>query len=197
MTKEVDNQIDGGTAETVVAPCSSHCYVPYRTILIDPPWPQVMSGKYKTAKNQRAADLPYNPMTLEEMLRLPVKALGSDDAHLWLWTTNQFLEDGFVLMRAWGFKYLAAIHAIKPNGIGNYFVHRTQTLLFGYKTKCKFPLERYKPNIIEGGTARSGTKRMSTSSPSRPARVSSCSHAGNVPAGTCGATKWTRTSSWK
>lgn len=26
MTKEVENQIDGGIAETVVAPCLSHCY---------------------------------------------------------------------------------------------------------------------------------------------------------------------------
>ena len=107
-----------------------------------------MSGKYKTSKKQRATDLPYKSMTLEEILRLPVKVLGSDDAHLWLWTTNQFLEDGFILMRAWGFKYLAPIHVIKPSGIGNYFVHRTQTLLFGYKTKCVFPLQRYRPNII-------------------------------------------------
>jgi N6-adenosine-specific RNA methylase IME4 len=140
--------------EKDVAGASMHPIVPqpyqsYQCILIDPPWPQVMSGKYKSSKNKRADDLPYPAMSLEEMLRLPVKALGADDSHLWLWTTNQFLEDGFILMRAWGFKYLAAIHAIKPSGIGNYFVHRTQTLLFGYKTKCKFPLGRYKPNIIE------------------------------------------------
>jgi len=41
------------------------------------------------------------------------------------------------------------IHVIKPSGVGNYFIQRTQTLLFGYKTKCKFPLDRYKPNILE------------------------------------------------
>jgi N6-adenosine-specific RNA methylase IME4 len=143
----MDKQTDA--AATPLQPIVIPSYEAYRCILIDPPWPQTMSGKYKSSKNQRAADLPYQAMTLEEMLRMPVKALGSDDSHLWLWTTNQFLEDGFVLMRAWGFKYLAAIHAIKPSGIGNYFVHRTQTLLFGYKTKCKFPLGRYKPNIIE------------------------------------------------
>jgi len=130
---------------------SSHCYVPYRCILIDPPWPITKTGKRKRAKGGQPEELPYPTMTLEEMLRLPVKALGSDDCHLWLWTTNQFLEDGFVLMRAWGFKYLSAIHAIKPSGVGNYFVQRSQTILFGYKSKCKFPQERYKPNIIEVG----------------------------------------------
>lgn len=123
----------------------------YKTILIDPPWPQKMSGKYKQSRQKRAEKLPYPTMTTAEILRLPVKLLGDDDCHLWLWTTNQFLEDGFILMRSWGFKYLSAIHAIKPSGVGNYFVARTQTILFGYKEKCKFPLKRYAPNIIEVG----------------------------------------------
>lgn len=149
MNANDNNTVDARSGDDVAAPCSSHCYVPYRTILIDPPWPQTLTGKRKRSKGSPAEAMPYESMTLEQMLRLPVKALGSEDAHLWLWTTNQFLEDGFVLMRAWGFKYLAAIHAIKPTGIGNYFVHRSQTLLFGYKSKCKFPLDRYKPNIIE------------------------------------------------
>ncbi len=124
-------------------------YAAYRCILIDPPWPQGITGSRKRAKGGSPPELPYPTMTLEQMIRLPVKALGADDSHLWLWTTNQFLEDGFILMRAWGFKYLAAVHAIKPSGIGNYFISRTQTLLFGYKHKCRFPLERYKPNVIE------------------------------------------------
>ena len=51
-------------------------------------------------------------------------------------------------MREWGFKYLAPIHWIKPSGIGNYFVHRTQTVLFGYRQTCRFPLRRYAPNVL-------------------------------------------------
>ena len=93
-------------------------------------------------------------MTIDDIAALPVSNLATNDAHLWLWTTNQFLEDGFRIMRGWGFKYLAPIHWVKPCGIGAWFVHRTQTLLFGYHEKCVFPLARYKPNIIEAPVAR-------------------------------------------
>ncbi len=37
---------------------------------------------------------------------------------------------------------------VKPSGCGNYFIHRTQTILFGYKEKCIFPKARYIPNVI-------------------------------------------------
>ena len=68
--------------------------------------------------------------------------------HLWLWTANSHLPAGFEVMKAWGFKYLAPIHWVKPSGVGNWFIHRTQTLLFGYKASCRFPLGRYKPNVF-------------------------------------------------
>lgn len=52
-------------------------------------------------------------------------------------------------MRGWGFKYLAPIHWIKPSGVGNWVVHRSQTLLFGYKDRCVFPGIRYFSNILQ------------------------------------------------
>lgn len=123
---------------------------PYRCILIDPPWQQTMSGKRK--RRHRAAErLPYGTMTLDEIKALPVGALATEDCHLWLWTTNEFLRAGFECMEAWGFRYLAPVHWIKPSGQGNWFVHRTQTMLFGYKERCRFPAGRYRPNIIETG----------------------------------------------
>lgn len=88
-------------------------------------------------------------MTLDDIKALPVGELADEGAHLWLWTTNAFLRAGFDVIEAWGFKYLAPIHWIKPSGIGNWFVHRTQTLLFGYKKYCRFPQARYQPNLIE------------------------------------------------
>lgn len=123
----------------------------YRCILIDPPWPQRMSGQYSTSRKKRAEKLPYQTMQVVDLMKLPVRSVSSEDCHLWLWTTNQFIEEGFLLMRAWGFKFLAPIHAVKPSGLGNYFVHRSQTILFGYKEKCRFPLARYKPNVINVG----------------------------------------------
>ncbi len=124
----------------------------YRCIVADPPWQQTMTGRRSRVKGGPAsAVLPYPTMTLGAIKALPVWDRAEVGAHLWLWTTNEFLQAGFEVMEAWGFKYLAPVHWIKPSGIGNWFVHRTQTVLFGYMGRCQFPLERYLPNVIETG----------------------------------------------
>lgn len=122
----------------------------YATIVADPPWALTLGGNRKRIKGGMGAEaLAYQTMTTDEICALQVGALAMPDCHLWLWTTNQHLEDGFKVMRAWGFKYLAPIHWIKPSGQGNWFVHRTQTILFGYREKCVFPLKRYLPNLFQ------------------------------------------------
>jgi N6-adenosine-specific RNA methylase IME4 len=124
----------------------------FRTILADPPWQLTMRGKRKRAKEPNLPNaLPYPTMTLDEICAMPVGELAADDCHLWLWTTNQHMADGFRVMAAWGFRFLAPIHWIKPSGVGNWFIHRTQTLLFGYRKRCRFDGDRYKPNIITTG----------------------------------------------
>ena len=120
----------------------------YLTILADPPWAQKMMGKRRGHEERRLV-LSYPTMTVEQIKGLPIKDIADDGCHLWLWTTNQFLRQGFDVVDAWGFKYLAPITWVKPNGLGNYFVHRTQTILFGYKQHCRFPLARYKPTVVE------------------------------------------------
>jgi len=122
----------------------------FRCIVADPPWAQGLTGGWKRRPNSAKA-LPYPTMTVDQIKALPVGDAAEPDAHLWLWTTNAFLEDGFAVMRAWGFRYLAPIHWVKPSGLGNYFIHRTQTILFGYRKTCRFPARRYAPNIITTG----------------------------------------------
>jgi len=122
----------------------------YKTILIDPPWPLRESGRRNRRKGAHGkARLPYPTMEWNQLLGLPVPLLAERGCHLWLWTVNQYLLEAVALMRAWGFTYLAPIHWIKPSGMGNYFVHRTQTLLFGYYQTCRFTGLRFAPNIIE------------------------------------------------
>ena len=121
----------------------------YQIIYADPPWNQGMSGKYKNYNLQDK--LSYPTMTLEEIKNMPIGDISEIGSHLWLWTTNQYLPAGFEVMESWGFKYLAPITWVKPSGIGNWFVHRTQTLLFGYKQKCIFPKARYKPTVLIAG----------------------------------------------
>ena len=134
----------------------------YKTILADPPWAQNMSGKYKS-RHSRAKRLPYETMTINEISTMPVKQYADEGCHLWLWTTNQFLRHGYKVVEAWGFTNLVPIHWIKPSGLGNYFVHRTQTLLFGYYKKCQFPLERYLPNIFYANVQRKHSRKPNES----------------------------------
>lgn len=111
-----------------------------------------MAGQRKRAKERaKPASLAYPTMTVDEICALPVAPLADPACHLWLWTTNQHLEDGFNVMRAWGFRYLMPVHWIKPSGQGNWFIHRTQTVLFGYRERCVFPLARYRPNVFSSG----------------------------------------------
>jgi len=98
--------------------------------------------------------LPYGTLPIEAIKVMPVADFAAEDCHLWLWTTNEFLRAGFDVLEAWGFRYLAPVHWIKPSGVGNWFAHRSQTLLFGYRKHCRFPLARYRPNIIETSTPR-------------------------------------------
>ena len=119
----------------------------YKTILIDPPWKIKMMHKLKRRPNT-ADELSYNTMTIDEIKKIPINNIADVGCHLWLWTTNQTIKDGFDLMEYWGFKYLAPIHWIKSSGCGFWFVSRSQTCLFGYKDKCYFNKERCKPNVI-------------------------------------------------
>ncbi len=130
----------------------------YLTIVADPPWQQVMTGKY-SIRHSRAEKLDYPTMTVEQICALPVDGLADKGCHLWLWTTNQFLHAGFHVLEAWGFKYLAPITWIKPSGIGNYFIHRTQTVLMGYKDKCVFPLSRYLPTVLNAELPKRHTQK--------------------------------------
>lgn len=128
----------------------------YRTILADCPWAETMLGKWNR-RHSAAPRLSYSTMSLDQLKALPVPDLAAPDAHLWLWTTNRSLPDGFALMAHWGFRYLAPVHWVKPSGFGAWFVHRTQTLLMGYRGNLDMrPEGRYRPNVLFASPKRGG-----------------------------------------
>lgn len=82
----------------------------YATLVADPPWPyrslNENSALPKTVKNngtvaRGVSDMGYGVMSMSDLLALrpPV----ADDAHLYLWTTNAFMDEAHDLARAWGF----------------------------------------------------------------------------------------------
>lgn len=72
----------------------------YQIIYADPPWAEYGGGKIK-----RGADKHYPLMKTEDIIKLPVLQLSDNNAHLYLWVTNNKLPDGLQVMKAWGFCY--------------------------------------------------------------------------------------------
>ncbi len=106
----------------------------YTTIYADPPWPEYGGGKIK-----RGADRHYPLMTVKEIKKLPVQDITAENAHLYLWVTNNYLPAGLEVMQAWGFRYVTTITWAKDRmGLGQYFRGMTEHCLFGVKGKLPY-----------------------------------------------------------
>jgi N6-adenosine-specific RNA methylase IME4 len=77
-------------------------------------------------------------MTLSEIEALPVPDLAEPDAHLYLWTTNRFLEDAYRVVRSWRFRPAQLLVWAKPPmgvGFGGAFTTTTEFILFARRGK--------------------------------------------------------------
>lgn len=117
----------------------------YACVMADPAWKERGGGQIK-----RGADRHYPLMSTEAIAALPVSSWAAADAHLYLWVTNNFLEDGLFVMNGWGFRYVTKIDWFKGDiddqqpveqmddahlqmGIGQYFRGVTESCLFGVR----------------------------------------------------------------
>ena len=107
----------------------------YKTIYIDPPWPERGGGKIK-----RGADKHYSLMSLSEIKALPIQDLvHPDGCHLYLWVTNNYLQAGLDCIKEWGFEYKTCITWMKDRqGLGQYYRGMTEHCLFA-TTPNKLP----------------------------------------------------------
>lgn len=98
----------------------------YRTIVIDPPW------RYRSGATKADVREHYQTLTYAQMAELPVEDLADPDgAHLWLWTTNMFLEPALGLVRGWGFTMMTMVTWCKPGpGVGYYLRNNTEHVIF-------------------------------------------------------------------
>ena len=99
----------------------------YQIIYADPPWAEYGGGQIK-----RGADRHYPLMKTEEICALKIPA--DKNAHLYLWVTNNKLEDGLRVVRAWGFEYKTCITWMKDRfGLGQYYRGITEHCLFAVR----------------------------------------------------------------
>ena len=118
----------------------------YRTIVADPPWPYAGEGApgasspKKNGEMDKSAKLPYPSMKLRDIEA--IEPPSEDDAHLYLWTTNAFLDPAFDVTRAWGFTPKTVltwtkVHQTDPlrvsMKVGYYFRGATEHCLFGVR----------------------------------------------------------------
>lgn len=96
----------------------------YRTVVADPPWmvhqpPMRYETGVAPPKGEPNRALPYPTMTVGEIERLPVGELAADDAHLYLWTINRYVEAAYDVARAWDFEPSTLLTWCKsPMGLG-------------------------------------------------------------------------------
>ncbi len=112
---------------------------PYRTLAVDPPWPDrhKLTGVTRVGrqKRDRSIDAQYSTLTLEQIEAMPVAELAEANAHLYLWTTNLHLQEAFGVMATWGFVYKTTLTWVKQGhlGLGAYFRTQTEHILFGVR----------------------------------------------------------------
>ena len=109
----------------------------YSIIYADPPWQYDRNGNH-------SAESVYDVMSIDEIKSLPVNEISAEQSHLYLWTTNPFLQEGLDVCKAWGFEYKTLITWLKKYksgepimGMGYYFRGCTEHIIFGVKGKMK------------------------------------------------------------
>jgi|TARA_R110002126_G_scaffold1880_1_gene11180 N6-adenosine-specific RNA methylase IME4 len=115
----------------------------YNIILADPPW----TYDDKCKSGDRGLGNKYDTMSIPQLMELPVETIAVDDCFLFMWVTYPLLQEGFQVMKAWGFEYkTVAFTWIKETsnckvfmGMGNYTRSNPELVILGKKGK---------PNIL-------------------------------------------------
>lgn len=102
----------------------------YACIAADPPWPHRGGGG-------KGAQEHYDTLSIDQIIRVMLTApcwQPADNAHLWLWVPNNWLEQGLHVMRALGFRYVTNLAWAKDKmGIGFYLRGKHELCLFGVR----------------------------------------------------------------
>jgi N6-adenosine-specific RNA methylase IME4 len=124
----------------------------YNVLYVDPPWKTKAGRKLEdysidangkqifAGDNTKARELAYPSMSVAEIKKLNVAGVSEDNAHLYMWVTNQYLMEAGEVIKAWGFKYSTTLVWAKNmfgGGLGGTFKINTEYLIFA--TKGKLP----------------------------------------------------------
>ena len=112
----------------------------YNIIYADPPWEYKQKGSRGTAVNH------YEVMTTDDICKLPIMNIKTDDAICFMWATFPNIDQALKVMQEWGFKYKTASFVwVKKNkksntnfwGMGAYTRANAEICLIGISKKTK------------------------------------------------------------
>lgn len=143
---------------------------PWGAIVADPPWPYATPGggplqsspahRPSSWQNERAGSgsvKRYGAMSLDDLCAMGVDRIGSKNAHLYLWTTNAFVEQAHRVARAWGFSPKTVLTWVKTRHdspctpsmkTGYYFRGATEHVLFCVRGSLRLKAERAIPTAF-------------------------------------------------
>jgi N6-adenosine-specific RNA methylase IME4 len=120
--------------------------VPFKAIILDPPWEFEMWSVHGNAKTQ------YDLLTIDDLCALPIKDLADSDSVLFLWATNPLLREALAVIDAWGYIYKTKFPWIKTTitnhaldyGIGYWARGVSEDIMIATRGKVSAPrLEGY------------------------------------------------------
>lgn len=140
----------------------------YEVIYADPPWHFGGGGVFQDGGRAiRRTDKQYRLMKLADIKALPVESIASDDALLFLWTTDQHLPDALELMTAWGFRYsTVAFYWVKRyesgalcSNVGCWTMKNCEMVLLGIRGKpLRYKNKRNVKQLVEAVRGRHSEK---------------------------------------
>jgi N6-adenosine-specific RNA methylase IME4 len=129
----------------------------YRSVVIDPPWPQGKTGHRSARPNQGVA-LDYPTMTIPQIAALPVRKLLDRDALVFLWATDRHLETAYQVLRGWGLRRHATLVWYKNTGVCPFSVQfRAEFCLMGVQGTMRLARVGL-PTVIVGKSGRHSAK---------------------------------------
>lgn len=99
--------VEGKASVVATGPLSGLLRQHYRVIYADPPWAyKTFTERDRGIVPHRSAEKPYESMTREELLELPVHELAHPEGCvLHMWTISSHVDQAFELAAKWGFTF--------------------------------------------------------------------------------------------
>jgi len=130
----------------------------YRCIAADPPWPEKGGGKIKRGADRHYPVIERRDDIVVVMAGAMESRVDPDGAHLWMWTTDNYLKWALYIGDELGFRYIRTMCWMKPGiGLGQYLRGKHELCLLFVSGKLP-PQSRSQPSCFFAAKGRHSEK---------------------------------------